>query len=54
MSLKINEVVSSEKKTRIASHSHILGLGLNEDGSASDIGGGLVGQNEAREVILKK
>jgi RuvB-like protein 1 len=52
MSIKINEVTSTEKKIRIASHSHILGLGLNEDGSAIDIGGGLVGQNDAREVIF--
>ena len=50
MSLKIEEVRSTERLERIASHSHVKGLGLNEDGSAKQIGSGLVGQERAREA----
>mmetsp|Transcript_59934 Transcript_59934/g.98929 ORF Transcript_59934/g.98929 Transcript_59934/m.98929 type:complete len:468 (-) Transcript_59934:131-1534(-) len=49
-SLKIEEVKSTERLERIATHSHIRGLGLNDDGTALDIGGGLVGQCNAREA----
>ena len=49
-SLKIEEVKSTERLERIASHSHIRGLGLNADGTAQDIGNGLVGQCNAREA----
>merc|ERR1719273_2014572 len=49
-SLKIEEVRSTERLERIASHSHVKGLGLNADGLAKDIGGGLVGQCGAREA----
>jgi len=48
--MKIEEVVSTTKTQRIASHSHIKGLGLNEDGSALPICAGLVGQEKAREA----
>jgi len=48
--MKIEEVKSTERLERIASHSHITGLGLNEDGTCRDIGDGLVGQNNAREA----
>ena len=48
--MKIEEVKSTTKTQRIASHSHVKGLGLNEDGTAQSIGGGLVGQEQAREV----
>eukprot|EP00929_Paragymnodinium_shiwhaense_P003260 TRINITY_DN1036_c0_g2_i1.p1 TRINITY_DN1036_c0_g2~~TRINITY_DN1036_c0_g2_i1.p1 ORF type:complete len:456 (+),score=152.41 TRINITY_DN1036_c0_g2_i1:131-1498(+) len=48
--MKIEEVVSTTKTQRIASHSHIKGLGLNEDGSAMPICAGLVGQEKAREA----
>ena len=48
--MKIEEVKSTTKTQRIASHSHVKGLGLNEDGSAHPIGSGLVGQENAREV----
>ena len=51
MSLKIQEVVSTEKANRIAAHSHITGLGIKPDGTAMDIGGGMVGQKAAREVL---
>lgn len=33
--MKIDEVQSTKKAQRIAVHSHIKGLGLNEDGSVS-------------------
>mmetsp|Transcript_60980 Transcript_60980/g.54980 ORF Transcript_60980/g.54980 Transcript_60980/m.54980 type:complete len:537 (+) Transcript_60980:39-1649(+) len=49
-SMKIEEVKSTERLERIASHSHIHGLGLNKDGSAKEIGHGLVGQCNAREA----
>eukprot|EP01052_Picozoa_sp_SAG31_P004837 SAG31_NODE_205_length_20397_cov_19.191152_5_plen_456_part_00 len=48
--MKIEEVQSTTKTARIAAHSHIKGLGLNEDGSAQEIGAGLVGQAQAREA----
>lgn len=48
--MKIEEVKSTTKTQRIASHSHVKGLGLNEDGTAQNIGGGLVGQETAREA----
>ena len=48
--MKIEEVKSTTKTQRIASHSHVKGLGLNEDGAAHAIGSGLVGQENGREV----
>jgi DNA helicase TIP49 (TBP-interacting protein) len=32
------DVSSNEKSTRIYAHSHIVALGLNQDGSAQDVG----------------
>jgi len=50
-SLKISEVTSTTKTQRIASHSHIKGLGLKEDGTAIlPEASGLVGQEKAREA----
>ena len=49
--MKIEEVKSTTKTQRIASHSHVKGLGLNEDGTALSIGSGMVGQETAREVL---
>lgn len=49
-SLKIEEVKSNTKTQRIASHSHIKGLGVDDQGKAQPIGGGLVGQTHAREA----
>eukprot|EP01083_Nonionella_stella_P085002 235391_1 len=49
-SMKIEEVKSTERLERIASHSHIKGLGLNPDGTSKEIGGGLVGQCNARDA----
>merc|ERR1719189_2641808 len=49
-SMKIEEVKSTERLERIASHSHIKGLGLKENGFAEEIASGLVGQCGAREA----
>jgi len=38
------------KEQRIASHSHIKGLGLRDDGTAETVAAGFVGQELAREV----
>lgn len=48
--MKIEEVKSTVKTQRIAAHSHIKGLGLDEAGSAVQMSAGLVGQKQAREV----
>ena len=48
--MKIEEVKSTTKTQRIAAHSHIKGLGLDENGEALAMGAGLVGQETAREV----
>lgn len=48
--MKIEEVKSTTKTQRIASHSHVKGLGLDEAGNAKQTASGLVGQESAREV----
>lgn len=48
--MKIEEVKSTTKAQRIASHSHIKGLGLDENGFAIQSSAGLVGQELAREA----
>jgi RuvB-like protein 1 (pontin 52) len=50
MSMKIEEVKSNELLSRIATHTHIKGLGVREDGTVIDIAAGLVGQQAAREA----
>jgi RuvB-like protein 1 (pontin 52) len=51
--IQIQEVQSTTKTQRISSHSHIKRLGLREDGTAiMPEGGGLVGQEKAREASL--
>lgn len=50
--MKIEEVKSTVKTQRIAAHSHVKGLGLNENGEAIPQAAGLVGQKAAREVNL--
>ena len=50
--MKIEEVKSTTKTQRIAVHTHVKGLGLNESGFAIPIAAGLVGQEAAREVRL--
>ncbi|GJJ74910.1 RuvB-like protein 1 [Entomortierella parvispora] len=47
--MRVAEVKSS-KEQRIATHSHIKGLGLRDDGSAEPISSGFVGQEQAREA----
>mmetsp|Transcript_14039 Transcript_14039/g.20991 ORF Transcript_14039/g.20991 Transcript_14039/m.20991 type:complete len:455 (-) Transcript_14039:96-1460(-) len=48
--MKIEEVQSTTKAARVAVHTHIKGLGLDNDGRALPIGAGLVGQEKAREA----
>ncbi|KPP78696.1 ruvB-like 1-like [Scleropages formosus] len=48
--MKIEEVKSTTKTQRIATHSHIKGLGLDEAGNAKQSASGLVGQEAAREA----
>ena len=48
--MKIEEVKSSAKTQRISAHTHIKGLGLDENGIAIQNASGLVGQELAREV----
>ena len=50
--MKIEEVRSTVKTQRISAHSHVKGLGLDEAGNAINIAAGLVGQTQAREVLL--
>ncbi len=49
--MKIEEVKSTTKTQRVAAHSHIKGLGLDERGAALPSAAGLVGQELAREAI---
>jgi len=51
--MKIEEVKSTTKTLRIATHSHVKGLGLDESGYAHQSSAGLVGQELAREVRTK-
>lgn len=48
--MKIEEVKSTAKTQRISAHTHIKGLGLDENGTAIQAAAGLVGQESAREV----
>ncbi|XP_071809980.1 ruvB-like 1 [Asterias amurensis] len=48
--MKIEEVKSTTKTQRIASHSHVKGLGLDDTGNAIQAAAGLVGQENAREA----
>ena len=48
--MKIEEVKSTTKTDRIASHSHVKGLGLNDAGEADPVAAGFIGQEKAREV----
>ncbi|PPR97466.1 hypothetical protein GOBAR_AA23213 [Gossypium barbadense] len=48
--MKIEEVQSTAKKQRIATHTHIKGLGLDATGNAIPLAAGFVGQAEAREA----
>jgi RuvB-like protein 1 len=48
--MKIEEVKSTTKLQRVAAHTHIGGLGLDEEGNAISSRDGLVGQGECREA----
>ncbi len=48
--MKIEEVKSTAKSQRISAHSHVKGLGLDAEQRAIRSAGGLVGQEQAREV----
>ncbi|XP_022850988.1 ruvB-like protein 1 isoform X1 [Olea europaea var. sylvestris] len=48
--MKIEEVQSTTKKQRIATHTHIKGLGLEPNGNAIPLAAGFVGQAAAREA----
>ncbi|KAJ4775143.1 RuvB-like helicase 1 [Rhynchospora pubera] len=48
--MRIEEVQSSTKKQRIATHTHIKGLGLDPNGTAIPMAAGFVGQVAAREA----
>jgi len=49
-SMKIEEVASADSTQRIATHTHIKGLGVRDDGTVIPIAAGLVGQEAAREA----
>ncbi len=51
--MRIEEVKSTTKTQRIAAHSHIRGLGLDENGVPIANSAGLVGQESAREVFFR-
>merc|ERR1711959_92135 len=48
--MKIEEVKSTTKAQRVAVHTHIKGLGLDEEGNAVQCAAGLCGQEKAREA----
>ena len=48
--MKIEEVRSTTKTARVASHTHIKGLGLDEEGNCIPVSHGLCGQEKAREA----
>lgn len=48
--MRIEEVASTTKTQRVATHTHIKGLGLKDDGSAHPMAAGFVGQEQAREA----
>lgn len=48
--MKIEDIRSTVKAQRIAAHSHVKGLGLSASGTANQMGGGMIGQEKAREA----
>ncbi|KAJ2122400.1 RuvB ATP-dependent DNA helicase pontin, partial [Coemansia sp. RSA 788] len=48
--MQIEEVKGAAKEQRVATHSHIRGLGLKSDGLAEPVAAGFVGQETAREA----
>jgi DNA helicase TIP49 (TBP-interacting protein) len=50
--MRVEHFTSNPPEKRVATHSHIKGLGLSPDGTAEPIKAGFVGQENAREVNL--
>ena len=50
ITMRIEEVASTTKTQRVSTHTHIKGLGLQEDGTAVQMAAGFVGQENAREA----
>jgi RuvB-like protein 1 (pontin 52) len=50
--MRVEHFTSAAPEKRVATHSHIKGLGLLPDGTAEPIRAGFVGQENAREVSL--
>ncbi|KAJ2661411.1 RuvB ATP-dependent DNA helicase pontin [Coemansia sp. RSA 1200] len=48
--MQIEEVKGTGKEQRVATHSHIRGLGLKPEGTAEPVSAGFVGQETAREA----
>ncbi|KAI3425728.1 hypothetical protein D9Q98_007704 [Chlorella vulgaris] len=48
--MRIEEVASTTKTQRVSTHTHIKGLGLQDDGTAVQMAAGFVGQENAREA----
>ena len=48
--MRIEEVASTAKAQRVATHTHIKGLGIRDDGVAVPMAAGFVGQEQAREA----
>ncbi|KXZ45693.1 hypothetical protein GPECTOR_51g678 [Gonium pectorale] len=48
--MRIEEVSSTTKTQRVATHTHIKGLGLQDNGTALPMAAGFVGQEQAREA----
>ncbi|KAK9808450.1 hypothetical protein WJX73_006866 [Symbiochloris irregularis] len=48
--MRIEEVASTTKSQRVATHTHIKGLGLGDDGNAIENSAGFIGQIQAREA----
>jgi len=48
--MKIEEVKSTTKAQRVAVHTHVKGLGLDDEGNAVQCASGLCGQEKAREA----
>ena len=50
--MRIEEVASTTKAQRVATHTHIKGLGLGEDGTAAVLASGFVGQEQVQDMRL--
>ena len=48
--MRIEEVASTAKSSRVSPHTHIKGLGLSPSGEPLPLTAGFVGQDEAREA----